>query len=143
MGKAFTKGQRVTVIGDWDRKGTVWVRHATVHSCGTKVLRLTCEENGDEFGHELFPVEAMPGRVGVRPYIAGLAMEVEAMAVAVHQLEEERKHLTECRDRNANSTTPCRHYIGAMNKSLAALHEPRFGMYADLCENVRLKVAAG
>lgn len=85
MGKAFTKGQRVTVMGDWDRKGTVWVRHATVHSCGTKVLRLTCDVTGDEFGDEYAPVVAEQGRCGVRHRLDGSPLEAEAIAVAKHQ----------------------------------------------------------
>ena len=142
MGKAFTKGQRVTVIGDWDRKGTVWVRHATVHSCGTKVLRLTCDVTGDEFGDEYAPVVAEQGRCGVRHRLDGSSLEAEAMAVAKHQLEAERKHLTECRDRNAAGPNPCRHYAAGTNASLAALHDPCWEMYEVLCERVRARVLA-
>lgn len=143
MGKAFTKGQRVTVISDWDRKGTVCVRHATVHSCGTKVLRLTCDVTGDEFGDEYAPVVAEQGRCGVRPYLDGESLAVEAMAVATNQLEAERKYLTECRDHNAAGPNPCRHYVAGMNASLAALHYPCWDMYEVLLEEIMASIRVG
>ena len=83
MAKAFKKGDRVTVIHCWDGKGTVYVRHATVHSCGTKVLRLTCDVKGDEFGQGLTPAVAAPGTEGIRPMLDGEALAAEAQAVAL------------------------------------------------------------
>lgn len=38
--KKFKKGDRVIVIGQWDRRGTMYLRRGTVHSCGQKVMRL-------------------------------------------------------------------------------------------------------
>lgn len=140
MGKAFTKGQRVTVICDWDRKGTVWVRHATVHSCGSKVLRLTCDVTGEEFGWCFAPAVAQHGCVGVRPYLDGAALDAEATAVAVNALERERAHLTFARDRVANGPHPCHRYIAAMNANLAALHEPRWALHSDLSAEVAQRV---
>lgn len=58
MAKAFKKGAKVTVLSVWNRTGTFTYRQATVHSCGAKVLRLTCDTTGEEFGRELCPVNA-------------------------------------------------------------------------------------
>ena len=93
MTKAFTKGDRVTVIQEWSRNGTTYVRNATVYSCGTKVMRLTCDLTGDEFGQDLIPVVAAPGTEGVRPLLEGEALAAEAQAVAVLVWNRQRASL--------------------------------------------------
>lgn len=128
--KAFKKGQRVTVLGDWDRKGTVYIRHATVHSCGSKVLRLTCDRTGDEFGREFPPQIAGPGEVGVRPFLSGEALQAEAAAVAEKVLADQRKSITACIEMNPGEAR----YIAAMKQDLAELHAPRVAMYSELLE---------
>jgi hypothetical protein len=134
MAKAFKKGDRVTVITNWDGgKGTVAVRHATVHSCGSKVLRLTCDITGDEFGSELVPAVAAPGEWGVRPFIEGAALEAEGLAVAKGLIEKERAHLNDCIARNrADARDFCPRYIKYMEGEIAAIHEPRVAMWADV-----------
>lgn len=130
MTKAFTKGQKVTVIGDWNGKGTCYVRQATVHSCGTKQLKLTCDSTGDEFGRNLRPVVAEAGQPGVRPRLEGAALEAEAMSVAVTVLESERARLTHCRDKVG--PTAGYGYTEAMQRGLDALKTPVWGHYCDL-----------
>lgn len=36
----FTKGQKIALLSDWDRCGTVQIRRGTVHSCGKKVMKV-------------------------------------------------------------------------------------------------------
>jgi hypothetical protein len=138
MTKAFKKGERVTVINNWDSKGTAYVRHATVHSCGKKILRLTCDVTGDEFGNEFLPVVAAHGEVGVRRFIDGDSLGIEAMAVAISTLEAERKELTYCRD--VVGPNAGHGYRDAIQQSIEALHEPRWEMYGDLLAAIRDRV---
>jgi hypothetical protein len=55
MSKAFTKGQKVTLIGSWDNKGSVYFSQAVVHSCGKKQMILTDETTGEEIGRHFRP----------------------------------------------------------------------------------------
>lgn len=54
--KAFTKGQRVTLINSWNGKDIYSVTPAIVHSCGTKQMVLTHAETGEELGRHFRPV---------------------------------------------------------------------------------------
>jgi hypothetical protein len=129
MAKAFKKGDRVTVISSWDSKGTVSVRHATVHSCGVKVLRLTCDITGDEFGHDRSPVVAAPGECGVHPFIDEASLEAAATVVAIAYIEKQKAHFDDCIARNRDGN---HHYLRHMAEEKAAIHEPRVSMWADL-----------
>lgn len=129
MAKAFKKGERVTVITDWDWKGTVAVRHATVHSCGTNVLRLTCDVTGDEFGHEYYPVVAAPGACGVRPFIEGAELEAEVTAVANGVIKKQHAHFDYCIESERDGSP---RYLKHMAEEKAAIHEPRVAMWMDV-----------
>ena len=52
---AFTKGQAVNFVKNWDSKGTVAVTPAIVHSCGKKRMVLTHATTGVELGREFRP----------------------------------------------------------------------------------------
>ena len=56
MAKAFTKGQEVTLISNWDGKGTFSYTHAIVYSCGQKQMILTDAMNNKELGRNFKPV---------------------------------------------------------------------------------------
>ena len=137
MGKAFKKGQKVTFIWNWDSKGTVYVRQATVHSCGTQQLKLTCDLTGEEFGHNLRPEVAAAGKKGTRPRIEGEALAAEATAVAVSILEEQRLHFQFCLSQTGTGEGYRKH----IQRDLGLLHEPRVLTHAEAQESVRVTVS--
>lgn len=57
--KAFTKGEKVTLIKDWDQMGTFCYVHAIVESCGSKVMVLINEASGECMGRHFKAVENM------------------------------------------------------------------------------------
>lgn len=106
MKKAFTKGDRVTVIGLWSSRPeapSFTYRHATVHSCGTKVLRLTCARTGDEFGRELSPVLAEAGTGGVHRSMDDMEAINAAQQIADKWVIAEREHLARLIKRNPDA----------------------------------------
>jgi hypothetical protein len=137
--KDFKKGDRVTVIEDWNCEGLVSVRHATVHSCGTKILRLTCDVTGDEFGEALSPYAAVPGDVGVRPLLAGDALAVEALAVSASVIAKHRADLNGRLERRlGDSSIGTKHYVRYTQEQLDALRpEPVLALYVDLLDGIR------
>lgn len=56
MANGFRKGELVTYINDWDRKGTFSYTHAVVFSCGKKQMVLTDAVSGKELGRHFQPV---------------------------------------------------------------------------------------
>ena len=57
MTAAFKKGQKVTLVVDWDRKGTIAVTPAMVYSCGKRIMVLTHALTGEELGRNYRPCE--------------------------------------------------------------------------------------
>lgn len=125
--KAYKKGDKVTVIGAWDRKGTVYYRDAVVHSCGVKQMTLTDEKTGVEIGRHFKPVRGSLETVkacnweGVFPRMtAGEAVEVclkaGALIVEMNHAEYSRLMVLEAGNRP---------YVKAMQGYIDALHEPR------------------
>lgn len=138
--KAFTKGDLVTKISDWDRKGTVSFRHAIVYSCGKKRMVLTDAVTGEEIGRNFRPQVEQYGFDVVVPRLtdeqaieAGLAMGAKIVARELHQMEVAIER---------SGYTPDHGYVRAMRKGIAALHEPRCASYDELSEEVRARVAA-
>jgi hypothetical protein len=117
--KAFTKGDRVTIISNWDRKGTVVYRPGIVHSCGKKQMTIYCPVKGDEIGHHFQPKRAEGNVCGVHP-----AMSDEA-AIAIA--------LIAGADKKARSERAIAHYgygedhgyTKSVRRGIAELHEPR------------------
>lgn len=114
--KRFTKGQHVTVLVNWDRKGTVAYYHAAVHSCGAKRMVLYSSVTGDEIGREFSPDNPY-----IVPRLTDAALTQFGLATAETFLREEREHLNRC----LNNTTAGEGYLRAIRADLAKLHEPR------------------
>lgn len=131
MTKAFKKGQKVTVIMDWDQKGMAYVRQATVYSCGYKQLKLTCDVTGEEFGHNLRPAIAETGAPGVRPRLDGEALAVEAQAVSEAMFAKKMARLIHCRD-VVGANEPAA-YTAAVQKRIDDMRPaPTWDWYCDL-----------
>jgi hypothetical protein len=124
MGKAFTKGQEVTQIADWDRKGTVTFRHAVVYSCGAKQMVLTDAETGEEMGRNFRPVV---GEVcGTFPRMTDEEARAACLRAAEAILDYERAHYNRCLSGGHSEA-----YNASVRKDLAALHEPRAISYGE------------
>lgn len=136
--KAFTKGDRVTRISDWDGKGTVAIQEAIVHSCGVKRLILTDAETGEEIGRNFRAERNEPEDRITRwggHFAQGLilpaldrdeaikiALESGAAIVASGRAKAERRIEEEAGNEG---------FISAMNSKINALHEPRFTVIND------------
>lgn len=120
--KRFTKGDAVTLFGNWDRKGTASYRHAIVYACGPKRMTLTCAETGDELGRNFSPLSE---------YVVPRRSEEETVAHALQLaalfLDREREHLQRCIARYPEQVG----YVAAIQRELEALHEPRVKRYID------------
>ena len=129
MTKAFNKGDEVTYINDWDRKGTTYFRHAIVYSCGKKRMVLTDAETGEEIGRHFTPARAEIGGSGAFACMTDAEATAAALALAENILISETAHLERCLQFN---DTAGEGYKNAIRKSIAALHEPRAANYSDL-----------
>lgn len=99
MSKAFNKGQLVTVFGDWNRRGTVYFRHAVVFSCGKKQMVLTDEATGEEMGRHFAPV--MGDMLGTFPRMTDAEAHAHAAKVGAWIIEREKAHLDGIMGRDA------------------------------------------
>lgn len=143
MAKAFTKGQKVTYIASWDNRGTVYFRHAIVHSCGTKQMVLTDEATGAEMGRHFAPIRGaeLSDVTGFNwsatfPRMAHEEARAFCLAVGAKIVERQRAHFAERRERFANAGQG---YFDSIAKDESLLHEPRAESYAVLREEVRTK----
>lgn len=139
MAKAFTKGDLVHFISVWDRKGTVVIRPAIVHSCGAKRMILIDAETGDEMGRNFKPVRAERGQCGTFPRMDADEIEAVAMEAAEAFLEAETARLLHCRD--VAGETAGEGYRAAIQKDLDALHEPRAEYYHEALAKIRAACA--
>lgn len=134
MTKAFTKGQEVTYISNYDRKGTFCYQQAIVYSCGKKRMVLTDAATGKEMGRNYVPelgsLEAgvittasgakqfrMVG--GTFPRMTDEQAEAACLEVAASWLANEREYL------EGLKRTAWAHAPEVMDKAIAELHEPR------------------
>jgi hypothetical protein len=125
MGKAFTKGQEVTILASWDNKGTVYYRDAIVHSCGQKQMVLTSAHTGEELGRHFRPVlgdieQARAFWLGVFPRMTEEQAVASCLRAAGLVLKTERTFLAERKAKYSHNTG----YIRCIEKDEAALHEP-------------------
>ena len=120
--KRFAKGDTVTLFGDWDRRGSVYYRHAVVYACGPKRMTLTCQETGDELGRNFDTHYAL-----VTPRMTEAEAVAHALQLAALLLESEREHFQRCLLRHSTDTG----YCASIQRSLDALHEPRAKRYID------------
>lgn len=133
MSKAFTKGDRVTRISDWDGKGTVAIREAIVHSCGVKRLILTDAETGEEIGRN-FRAERNDIEDRITRWAGGPAQGLillviprdEAIVIALESgaaiVASQRAKIS----RRIEQAAGNKGYIRALDREIADLHEPRF-----------------
>lgn len=139
MAKAFTKGDLVHYVSEWDRKGTVVIRPAIVHSCGAKRMILIDAETGQEMGRRFKPVRAERGKCGTFPRMDADEIEAVAMEAAQAFLDAETKRLLHCRD--VVGETAGAAYRAAIQKDLDALHEPRVEYYHEALAKIRAACA--
>ena len=136
-GRAFTKGQPVTLFQNWDSKGTIRVVDLIVHSCGVKQMVLV-DATGAKFEGRNFHASVSQSFGGwyrgevinqVQPRMT--VAEAEAFALDLGALHNrlERLHIAD-RIQDALTgiykdapTTPG--YVRGMEKHEADLHEPR------------------
>lgn len=138
MKNAFKKGQEVTYIADWDRKGTVTFRHAVVYSCGVKQMVLTDAETGEEMGRHFRP--ALGEIVGTFPRMTDEAARAACIFAAEHIIASERARLENCLAASAKSGRGSS-YDAGMQKNIAALHEPRALSYGEASAAIKAAIA--
>lgn len=128
MTKAFTKGDEVTYINDWDRKGTTFFRHAIVYSCGKKQMVLTDAETGEEMGRHFRPERAEVGGAGTFARMTDAEATAAALALADRVIASEIAHFERC----LQNDTAGEGYKNAIRRDLDRLHEPRAASYSEL-----------
>lgn len=114
----ISKGNKLYLFGNWDRKGTFYYEPVTVHSAGKKIIRLM-RENGNLIGSE-FSRE----HEGVTFHFLSIECEnpeAYILPFAERFLEREKARLESCIARNSDKPV----YIKAIQSEIAALHEPR------------------
>ena len=133
MTKAFNKGDEVTYISDWDRKGATYFRHAIVYSCGKKQMVLTDAETGEEIGRHFRPVRAEIGFAGTFARMTDAEATAAALALAENIIARETANFERCLQRDGTSEG----YQNAIRKDLANLHEPRADSLTELVAALR------
>jgi hypothetical protein len=128
MTKAFNKGDAVTYISDWDRKGSTYYRHAIVYSCGRKQAVLTDAETGEEIGRHFRPECAALGNAGIFTRLTDAEATAAALALAANIIADETEHYERCLQIDASEG-----YKNAIRKALAALHAPDAAPYSVRC----------
>lgn len=146
MAKAFTKGQEVTYIADWNRKGTVTFRHAVVYSCGAKQMVLTDAETGEEMGRHFSPKVGSLETViengcyrmagGTFPRMTDEQAVEAGLKVAAAIQAYEREHFARCLAGGHGES-----YNAAIQKSIAALHDLRAISYAEASAAIKAAIA--
>lgn len=121
MGKAaFTKGQKVTRIINWDSKGAFCFQQAIVESCGIKRMTLKCEESGHMMGRDFKPVAGGEGdytNCHTFPRVSDEEAAVKCVELAKAYLTKERAYLEQ---KKADDNDPA-----YWDKKISALHQPR------------------
>ena len=131
--KAFKKGDMVTVISNWDSKGTVSYRHCVVHSCGLQRLVLIDAVTGKCVGRDFRPKKAKSltdviedtNHIHFGTMIFARFSEDEIKSIVIpfaeHILALEKKDIE--RDLLDDLNHPSR--VRRLESKLAELHEPR------------------
>jgi hypothetical protein len=126
----FAKGQKVTMLRDWDRKGTITIRQdLTVYSCGTKRMILVDEAGVRFAGAALVPQEQQSGGVGFK-VVARVSDEMAeklALEMAADVLAAQREHFARCLARHSGDEG----YCNSIRRSMAGLHEPKTRRHGD------------
>lgn len=135
MAKAFKKGDEVTYVSDWDRKGTAYYRQAIVYSCGTKQMVLTDAETGEEMGRHFRPV--VGDLVGTFPRMTEAEAIEKCLAAGAAIVAKEAARYNHCLTLGQSEG-----YNNAVRKDLAKLHEPRAVSYKEAQELIQRALAA-
>ena len=117
----FTKGQKVTYIRDWDRKGTVTINQLVVHSCGKKQMILV-DENGKKFsGQNFLPKNEQYWGGVVVDRLEGDEAEKLAIEVAEKIIKKEMAHYNRCLEGGHGEG-----YDEVIRENIAKIHSPEF-----------------
>jgi hypothetical protein len=127
--KAFKKGQKVTRVTNWDRKGTFVYQQCEVISCGKKQMALMSVETGMTVGRHFRP----DGSDGTHEAMTNEEAVAECLRQAEEFLARRREDLT----RLSGMTEYGEGYCNAMRNELAALHEPRGYSEVDRMDEIR------
>jgi hypothetical protein len=134
--KAFKKGDLVTYIADWDRKGSTYFRHAVVYACGKKQMVLTDAETGEEMGRHFRPVRAEGlGEVGIFARLSDADATAHALALAQVIIDRETKNYEHCLTLGHGEG-----YNASIRKGLAAIHAPDAAPYSARTAHLREKL---
>jgi hypothetical protein len=125
MTKAFNKGDAVTLVSDWDRKGSTYYRHAIVYSCGKKQMVLTDAETGEEIGRHFRPERAELGNDGTFARMTDDEATAAGLVLAVNILARETAQFERCLQDDIAGEG----YKNAIRRSLAQLHAPDAASY--------------
>lgn len=124
--RAFKKGEQVTLLTNWDSKGTVAYRHCVVHSCGLKRLVLLDAETGQCIGRDFTPEKAesvndlISAHFGIFRRLSEDEVKALAIPCAENILAEQKTHIERSLEDSPNENCRLRQL-----KELEALHEPR------------------
>lgn len=134
---AFKKGQAVTEISDWDRKGTVTFRHAVVYSCGKKQMVLTDAETGAEMGRHFRPEIGNDVSGGTFPRMTDDEAVAMGLKIAAAIQQYQREHFARCLAGGHGEG-----YNRAIQKDIDALHDLRAVSYAEAYREIKESIAA-
>lgn len=131
--KAFKKGDMVTVLSNWDSKGTVSYRHCVVHSCGLQRLVLIDAVTDQCVGRDFRPKKAKSlidviedtSHIHFGEFTFAKLSEDEIKSIVIpfaeHILVLEKKDIEG--DLLDDTNHPSR--VRRLESRLAELHEPR------------------
>jgi len=134
---AFKKGDAVTFIQDWNRKGAATYRHAVVYSCGKKQMVLTDAATGEEMGRHFAP-KLGDDFGGTFPRMTDAEAAAAALKVGERVIAREKAHFEHCLTRDASEG-----YLAAIRKDLAEIEAatPQGIEYADAIAVIRAAIA--
>lgn len=133
MTKEFTKGQKVTIVANWNRLGDFTTREAIVYSCGKKQMILTDVTTGEEIGRNFKPTA---NQNGFNRIVADASKveEIGLEMIAAHRAHE-IAHYNRC----LTNETAGEAYRNSIRKDLDAVqaYTPRLLAYADALAAIR------
>jgi hypothetical protein len=116
---AFTKGQKVTLLQNWNCLGKVRVAQLTVHSCGRKRMILV-DDAGEKFEGQFWRPRSDQGAfTEVHAQMAPEAAEEAALDLGARILASERERVSAALARAQGPALSS--YATAMKRNLAAI----------------------
>lgn len=123
MSKAFTKGQPVTFLQNWDSKGTVRIADLIVHSCGAKQMVLVDEAGAKFEGKNFLPGREQYSYGLVVPRLSPEAAEAAALELGAAIVVAVRNRLEKAIAHYGYPETD--NYTKSIRQDIEELHEPR------------------